>query len=226
MPKLADQRRIIDVREMVEWNEGHIPSATLVPLADFAATIETVVPDKSTPLVHCAVGARSARLAVPRPDRIHGRPEHPGTAGRVEGARRCVGGPCPAPDRCRAGPLLAPSPHPRDRPGRAAQAARLARAADRGRRPGLAGRAAPPRPVSGSPWTTTSSTSRTFSARCSTPRTDGMPRPRARSSPSRRSTRTSRSPAPSPAGREQRGRAGWLVRRDRGRDGQLRPATC
>ena len=48
---------------------------------------------------------------------------------------------CPAPDRRRAGPLLAPGPHPRDRPGRAAQAARLARAADRGRRPGLAGRA-------------------------------------------------------------------------------------
>jgi molybdopterin/thiamine biosynthesis adenylyltransferase/rhodanese-related sulfurtransferase len=63
--KLANGRRIIDVRELVEWNEGHIPEATLVPLADFAATIETVVPDKSTPvLVHCAVGARSTRAAA------------------------------------------------------------------------------------------------------------------------------------------------------------------
>jgi molybdopterin/thiamine biosynthesis adenylyltransferase/rhodanese-related sulfurtransferase len=62
--RIAGERRIIDVRELVEWNEGHIPAATLVPLADFAATIETVVPDKTTPLlVLCAVGARSRRAA-------------------------------------------------------------------------------------------------------------------------------------------------------------------
>jgi adenylyltransferase/sulfurtransferase len=62
--KEAEGRTIIDVREFVEWNEGHIPTALLVPLADFAATIEMVVPDKSTPLlVHCAVGARSRRAA-------------------------------------------------------------------------------------------------------------------------------------------------------------------
>jgi molybdopterin/thiamine biosynthesis adenylyltransferase/rhodanese-related sulfurtransferase len=63
--QIAQGRQIIDVRELVEWNEGHIPTATLVPLADLAATIETVVPDKSTPiLVHCAVGARSMRAAA------------------------------------------------------------------------------------------------------------------------------------------------------------------
>jgi molybdopterin/thiamine biosynthesis adenylyltransferase/rhodanese-related sulfurtransferase len=62
--QIAGERRIIDVRELVEWNEGHIPSATLVPLADLAATIETVVADKTTPLlVHCAVGARSRRAS-------------------------------------------------------------------------------------------------------------------------------------------------------------------
>jgi sulfur-carrier protein adenylyltransferase/sulfurtransferase len=62
--KLAAARTIVDVREVVEWNEGHIPTATLVPLADLAATIETVVPDKATPLlVHCAVGARSRRAS-------------------------------------------------------------------------------------------------------------------------------------------------------------------
>ena len=62
--RIAGERRIIDVRELAEWNEGHIPDATLVPLADIPATIETVVPDKSTPLlVHCAVGARSRRAS-------------------------------------------------------------------------------------------------------------------------------------------------------------------
>jgi molybdopterin/thiamine biosynthesis adenylyltransferase/rhodanese-related sulfurtransferase len=59
-----DGRRIIDVREPVEWNEGHIPGATLVPLADLPSRIEEVVPDRSTPLlVHCAAGARSARAS-------------------------------------------------------------------------------------------------------------------------------------------------------------------
>ena len=62
--RVADGRTIIDVRELVEWNEGHIPTAVLVPLADLPTTIEAVVPDKDTPLlVHCAVGARSRRAS-------------------------------------------------------------------------------------------------------------------------------------------------------------------
>ncbi len=61
---IAAERRIIDVRELSEWNEGHIPTATLVPLADVPTTFETVVPDKSTPLlIHCAVGGRSGRAS-------------------------------------------------------------------------------------------------------------------------------------------------------------------
>jgi sulfur-carrier protein adenylyltransferase/sulfurtransferase len=57
--------RIIDVREGLEWNDGHIPSATLVPLGDVLDRIESVVPDKATPLlVHCAAGARSARAVA------------------------------------------------------------------------------------------------------------------------------------------------------------------
>ena len=57
--------RIIDVREELEWNDGHIPSATLVPLGDVLDRIEAVVPDKTTPLlVHCAAGARSARAVA------------------------------------------------------------------------------------------------------------------------------------------------------------------
>jgi molybdopterin/thiamine biosynthesis adenylyltransferase/rhodanese-related sulfurtransferase len=61
----ADGYRIIDVREQVEWNEGHIPGATLLPLADIATRIGQEVPDPATPLLlHCAVGARSARAAA------------------------------------------------------------------------------------------------------------------------------------------------------------------
>ncbi|MDP9273264.1 MAG: molybdopterin-synthase adenylyltransferase MoeB [Chloroflexota bacterium] len=57
--------RILDVREPLEWNDGHIPSATLVPLSDLLEKIEQVVPDKATRLVvHCAVGARSARAVA------------------------------------------------------------------------------------------------------------------------------------------------------------------
>ena len=63
---LAEQGyRIIDVREELEWNDGHIPSATLVPLGDVLDRIESVVPDKNTPLlVHCAAGVRSARAVA------------------------------------------------------------------------------------------------------------------------------------------------------------------
>ena len=61
----AEGYRIIDVREPVEWNEGHIPDATLLPLADLPARIAEVAPDRFAPLlVHCAVGARSARAAA------------------------------------------------------------------------------------------------------------------------------------------------------------------
>ena len=64
--RLAQQGyRIIDVREELEWNDGHIPSATLVPLGDVLDRIESVVPDKATPLlIHCAAGARSARAVA------------------------------------------------------------------------------------------------------------------------------------------------------------------
>ena len=57
--------RILDVREQGEWNEGHIPGATLVPLADVPSRIGEVAPDREAPLlVHCAVGARSLRASA------------------------------------------------------------------------------------------------------------------------------------------------------------------
>ncbi len=60
-----DGVRIIDVREPSEWQAGHIPSATLVPLGELPQRITEVVSDRDTPiLVHCAVGARSGRAAA------------------------------------------------------------------------------------------------------------------------------------------------------------------
>ena len=57
--------RILDVREQAEWNEGHIPGATLVPLADLPSRIADVAPDRDDRLlIHCAVGARSLRASA------------------------------------------------------------------------------------------------------------------------------------------------------------------
>jgi molybdopterin/thiamine biosynthesis adenylyltransferase/rhodanese-related sulfurtransferase len=57
--------RILDVREQVEWNAGHIPTATLLPLAELPARIGEVAPDRDAPLlVHCRVGARSLRASA------------------------------------------------------------------------------------------------------------------------------------------------------------------
>src|SRR5688500_6993367 len=59
-----DGYRVIDVREQGEWDAGHIPGATLLPLADVPQRVGEVVPDKDAPvLLHCAVGGRSARAA-------------------------------------------------------------------------------------------------------------------------------------------------------------------
>ena len=59
-----DGYRVIDVREQSEWDAGHIPGATLLPLADVPQRIGEVEPDKDAPLLlHCAVGGRSARAA-------------------------------------------------------------------------------------------------------------------------------------------------------------------
>ncbi|MGZ8564057.1 MAG: ThiF family adenylyltransferase, partial [Candidatus Limnocylindria bacterium] len=57
--------RILDVREPVEWNQGHIPTATWVPLGDLPLRIAEVAPDRDAPLlVHCRVGARSLRASA------------------------------------------------------------------------------------------------------------------------------------------------------------------
>jgi len=42
---------IIDVREKEEWDEGHIPQATLLPRGRLEGRVEQVVPEKNTAVV-------------------------------------------------------------------------------------------------------------------------------------------------------------------------------
>jgi sulfur-carrier protein adenylyltransferase/sulfurtransferase len=58
---LAEQPLFVDVRELPEWDEGHIPGAVHLPRGSLESRIEAAVPDKERPLVvYCASGARSA----------------------------------------------------------------------------------------------------------------------------------------------------------------------
>ncbi|MDQ3992806.1 MAG: molybdopterin-synthase adenylyltransferase MoeB [Actinomycetota bacterium] len=55
---------LVDVREPAEWNQGHIPGATLVPLGTVVERIGEVAPDRDRPLLlYCRSGARSLRAA-------------------------------------------------------------------------------------------------------------------------------------------------------------------
>jgi molybdopterin/thiamine biosynthesis adenylyltransferase/rhodanese-related sulfurtransferase len=54
----------VDVRELDEWQEGHLPGAVHVPRGFLESRIETVAPDKEQPVVlYCASAARSAFAA-------------------------------------------------------------------------------------------------------------------------------------------------------------------
>jgi molybdopterin/thiamine biosynthesis adenylyltransferase/rhodanese-related sulfurtransferase len=62
---VADGYRVLDVRQPSEWDAGHIPGATLLPIADLPSRLAEVLPDRDQALlVHCAVGARSARASA------------------------------------------------------------------------------------------------------------------------------------------------------------------
>jgi rhodanese-related sulfurtransferase len=55
---------LIDVREVNEWNESHIPGATLIPKNDIPARIASFAPDKTKPIyLHCKAGGRSMTCA-------------------------------------------------------------------------------------------------------------------------------------------------------------------
>src|SRR5690349_23775430 len=55
---------LLDVREQDEWDEGHIPGAVHVPRGNLESRIESVVGDRTRPVViYCASGNRSAFAA-------------------------------------------------------------------------------------------------------------------------------------------------------------------
>ena len=57
--------RLVDVREPYEWQAGHVPGATLIPLADLPARFAEELPDRDAPiLLYCRTGARSGRAAL------------------------------------------------------------------------------------------------------------------------------------------------------------------
>jgi sulfur-carrier protein adenylyltransferase/sulfurtransferase len=56
-----DDAAWVDIREIDEWQEGHLPGAIHVPRGNLESRIEAAVPDKATPVVlYCAAGNRSA----------------------------------------------------------------------------------------------------------------------------------------------------------------------
>jgi len=60
----TEASRLIDVREKIEWDEGHIPGAIHVPRGYLELRIENAVPDKRMPvLLYCAGGTRSVLAA-------------------------------------------------------------------------------------------------------------------------------------------------------------------
>jgi phage shock protein E len=53
--------KVIDVRSAEEFAAGAVKGAINLPLGEVTARIQSIVPDKSTPvLVHCLSGGRSA----------------------------------------------------------------------------------------------------------------------------------------------------------------------
>lgn len=51
---------LIDVRELSEWNEAHIPWAKHIPKSEINQTIQSICPDLNTPVyLHCRGGTRS-----------------------------------------------------------------------------------------------------------------------------------------------------------------------
>lgn len=65
MRALIDETIILDVRESDEFDQGAVPGAVFMPRGILERDIETVVPNRSTPVIlYCAGGARSALAAA------------------------------------------------------------------------------------------------------------------------------------------------------------------
>jgi len=59
---IPDTLAVLDVREQVEWDHGHIDGATHIPLGELGARIGDV--PQGSLLVVCKVGGRSAQAAA------------------------------------------------------------------------------------------------------------------------------------------------------------------
>ncbi len=62
--KENDKAILVDVRSPAEYEGGHIPNATLLPVENVAQKAEDVLKDKEAPIVvYCRSGSRSAKAA-------------------------------------------------------------------------------------------------------------------------------------------------------------------
>jgi len=67
--KIADKKAVlVDVRDLVEWNAGHVQGAVLLPWRDLQdklteAKVKEKLPKDKIVYTHCAVGYRSLRAA-------------------------------------------------------------------------------------------------------------------------------------------------------------------
>ena len=58
---LPDELTVLDVREPIEWQHGHVAGSLHVPMSEFADRLGEVPVDRRL-LVVCKVGGRSARV--------------------------------------------------------------------------------------------------------------------------------------------------------------------
>lgn len=75
---------LIDVREPWEHEQGSIPGAVLIPLAEVPERLDEIPADREV-YVHCRSGARSARVVAFL--REHGRPRSYTVGGGIEAWR-------------------------------------------------------------------------------------------------------------------------------------------
>lgn len=68
--KGSSQFALIDVRETGEYNNAHIPGASLIPRRDLEAQIADAVPHAATPVALCDDDARRATLAAATLERL------------------------------------------------------------------------------------------------------------------------------------------------------------